>query len=182
MQLARADIGSVVGTLTSLGARIGCHAAADTLRILAGRPLLGTDVDDASLPLEAGLAAAVNYRKGCYLGQEAIAMMTYRGQMRRHLCWVSAAPETPALGPGLVPMAGAGWALRTADGKRAGRMGSAVILRDGQSVGLAMVQRKAFAPNVELWATADDGSQARVRVLGTTAPGVFLATTTEAGA
>lgn len=165
LSLARDDLGTLVALLTAHGATIGCHAAAEALRIFAGRPRLGIDVDDASLPPEAGLPATVNFRKGCYLGQEAIAIMTYRGQMRRHLSWVE---------PLGTPVPDQGWALRTVDGKRAGRMGSAVVLQDGRSIGLAMVQRKAFAVGAELVATGEDGASGRIRVLGTTVADVFV--------
>ncbi len=165
LTLARDDLAALVPLLTGQGATIGCHAAAEALRIFAGRPRLGIDVDDASLPPEAGLPATVHFRKGCYLGQEAIAMMTYRGQMRRHLSWVE------PLGS---PVPDQGWALRTVDGKRAGRMGSTVVLQDGRAIGLAMVQRKAFAVGAELVATGEDGITGRIRVLGTTVADVFV--------
>lgn len=164
LALRRDDLGRLVPALKTAGVALGCHAAQEALRILAGQAKLGVDVDDGSLPLEAGLGATVSYRKGCYLGQEAIAMMTYRGQMRRHLCWVEPLGEQKAE---------PGWQLRTVDGKRAGRMGSTVVLQDGRALGLAMVQRKAFAVGAELTGTGDDGTLARCKVLGTTIAGVF---------
>lgn len=187
LQLQRDDVGTLVPALLGLGAVVGCHAAAEALRILAGRPLLGVDVDDASLPLEAGLAASVSYRKGCYLGQEAIAMMTYRGQMRRHLCWVEPAASGPLSagtgamlpGPGLNPVPDAGALLRTTDGKRAGRMGSSVVLRDGRCLGLAMVQRKAYAAGAELTATGPDGGEVALRLLTTTVLGALAVAAVE---
>lgn len=166
LQIRRDDLATLVPALLAQGASTGCHAAQEVLRIRAGRPRVGIDVDDGSLPLEAGLRAAISYRKGCYMGQEAIAIMTYRGQMRRHLCWVAPAAGT-------VPLADAGWQLRTPDGKRAGRMGSMAVVADGNALGLAMVQRKSYAPGAELVATAEDGSTARIRVLATTEPDVF---------
>ena len=168
----QAHVDAVVTTLTAQGARPGTLGAVDALRILAGTPALGRDVEDGSLPIEVGLRAAVNYRKGCYVGQEAIAMMTYRGQLRRHLAWVDVLEGAP------LP----GWQLRTLDGKRAGKMGSAVDLGDGHVLGLATVQRKTFAAGVELVAEPDaaeatnnQGRPARVRVVATTTPDVFAA-------
>lgn len=166
LQIRRDDLSTLVPALLALGVKTGCHAAQEVLRIRAGRPRVGIDVDTGSLPLEAGLRAAISYRKGCYMGQEAIAMMTYRGQMRRHLCWVQPLGDNATL-------ADAGWQLRTADGKRAGRMGSMAVSTDGSALGLAMVQRKTYAPGAELVATADDGSTGRIRVLATTEPDVF---------
>lgn len=162
-QLPRDELGTVAAALLEAGATAGSHAAREALRIAEGSAALGDDVADGSLPIEFGLKAAVSFRKGCYLGQEAIAMMTYRGQIRRHLCWVSArGPQYPE----------AGWQLRTSDGKRAGRMGSSVRDADGRWLGLAMVQRKAYTPGGALEASDGDLTCA-VEVLGTTTPGVL---------
>ncbi len=166
IQIQRDQTAKVVAHLQSSGAKIGCHAATDAVRILAGRPLLGIDVDDASLPQEVGLKHSISYRKGCYLGQEAIAMMTYRGQMRRHLCWVERVGE-------ISPQTG--WTLRTLAGRRGGRVGSAFERQDGSWLGLAMVQRAAFAKDAELIAESGEGAQARVRIVAATAAEAFIA-------
>lgn len=166
LQMARDHLGDVAGAFLESGAQAGSHAAFEVLRIASGWPSLSAgDVDPGSLPLEIGLKSAVDYRKGCYMGQEAIAMMTYRGQIRRHLCWVEAQGDgQPA----------AGWTLRDAAGKRAGKMGSAVLMPGGRLWGLASVQRKAYAPGAVLTATSDDGATtAPVRVVTTTVPGVL---------
>lgn len=163
--IPRTRLGDVVDRLVAAGAEIGSHAATDTLRIACGWPQLGgRDIDDGSLPLEAGLKPTIDYRKGCYLGQEAIAMMTYRGQIRRHLCWVERSGELGA---------GCGWTLRTSEGKRAGRMGTSVQWPDGRWLGLAMVQRKAYARGGLLTASDDSGNSATIRILGTTVAGVL---------
>ncbi|MBI5610389.1 MAG: hypothetical protein HY902_16045 [Deltaproteobacteria bacterium] len=166
LQVARDHLGEVAGAFLEAGAQTGSHAAFEVLRIAGGWPSLSAgDVDPGSLPLEIGLKSAVDYRKGCYMGQEAIAMMTYRGQIRRHLCWIEGDGQ-PA----------AGWTLRDAAGKRAGKMGSAVLLPGGRLLGLASVQRKAYAPGAVLTALSDDGSAtAQVRVVTTTVPGVLAA-------
>ncbi len=164
--LPRDAVPELVAALTAAGARIGCHAAQDALRILAGEPLLRGDIEDGSLPLEVGLRGTVNYRKGCYVGQEAIAMMTYRGQLRRHLCWVTVLEGQPQ----------PGWQLRTEDGKRAGKMGTAVQLAGNRALGLATIARKVYVPGGVLLAQDEaTGERARVRVGATTQPDVFPA-------
>lgn len=61
-------------------------AELERLRIEAGTPLFGRDVDDRVLPAEAGLVArAVSFTKGCYPGQEPIARLHYRGHANRSL-------------------------------------------------------------------------------------------------
>jgi glycine cleavage system T protein len=53
--------------------------AYNLLRLEAGLPLYGVDFDDTTIILEAGLENAVSYNKGCYLGQETVAKIHYRG-------------------------------------------------------------------------------------------------------
>ncbi|HYV04015.1 MAG TPA: glycine cleavage T C-terminal barrel domain-containing protein, partial [Blastocatellia bacterium] len=57
----------------------------DSLRIEAGIPAYGVDVDETNMMLETGLADAVSFTKGCYTGQEAVAMATYRGHVSKKL-------------------------------------------------------------------------------------------------
>lgn len=60
--------------------------ALELLRIKAGTPRLGREIDDRMLPAEAGLdAQAVDFEKGCYPGQEPIARQHYRGKVNRTL-------------------------------------------------------------------------------------------------
>ena len=58
----------------------------ELLRIRAGTPRFGREIDDRVLPAEAGLdARAVDFEKGCYPGQEPIARQHYRGRVNRTL-------------------------------------------------------------------------------------------------
>lgn len=59
--------------------------ALDSLRIEAGVPVYGVDIDEANMLLETGLEDAVSFQKGCYTGQEAVAMATYRGHVSKKL-------------------------------------------------------------------------------------------------
>jgi folate-binding protein YgfZ len=62
------------------------EAAAECLRIERGRPRYGVDLDDTVIPGEAGLnERAVSFTKGCYVGQETVARLYYRGKPNRHL-------------------------------------------------------------------------------------------------
>jgi len=68
----------------------------ERLRILAGRPRWGHEIDDRVLPAEAGLTEThVSFTKGCYPGQEPIARLHYRGKANRELrvLEVEGAPE-----------------------------------------------------------------------------------------
>ncbi|MEA1902126.1 MAG: hypothetical protein U9N56_01210 [Actinomycetota bacterium] len=58
----------------------------ERLRILAGEPRWGIDVDEKTIPQEAGLVSvSVDFKKGCYLGQELVARIHNRGHVNRHL-------------------------------------------------------------------------------------------------
>jgi aminomethyltransferase len=71
----------------------------EVLRVEQGVPLFGVDMTEVTIPLEANLEHAINYKKGCYIGQEVIARATYRGQMNKKLVQLfvgDAAPEWKA--------------------------------------------------------------------------------------
>jgi folate-binding protein YgfZ len=58
----------------------------ECLRIETGRPRLGYDMDAETIPQEAGInERAVSFTKGCYVGQETVARLHYRGKPNRHL-------------------------------------------------------------------------------------------------
>ena len=59
----------------------------NAIRIEAGEPVMGIDVDEATIPQETGLVeAAVSFSKGCFLGQELVARLDSRnGRVNRHL-------------------------------------------------------------------------------------------------
>lgn len=60
--------------------------ALEVLRIRAGTPRFGKEIDDRVLPAEAGLdERAVSFTKGCYPGQEPVARLRYRGHANRRL-------------------------------------------------------------------------------------------------
>ena len=78
----------------------GCAAgwqALETLRVEAGLPRFGADMDETTLPPEAGLEArAVSYSKGCYIGQEIIARIRTYGQVARALRGLRLPDDLPA--------------------------------------------------------------------------------------
>ncbi len=60
--------------------------AVETLRIEAGIPRYGVDMDENTIPIEAGIESrAISYTKGCYIGQEVIARIHSGGHVNRHL-------------------------------------------------------------------------------------------------
>ena len=102
----------------------------ELLRIRAGTPAWGKEIDDRVLPAEAGLTErAVSFTKGCYPGQEPIARLHYRGHANRGLR-VLRLPELPAPETEL-----------SYEGKSVGRITSAAPTGDG-AVALAYVRRE----------------------------------------
>ncbi len=61
------------------GVTLAGEAAYDALRVEAGAPRWGAEIDGRVLPTEAGLEDAVSWTKGCYVGQEAVVMARRRG-------------------------------------------------------------------------------------------------------
>ena len=60
--------------------------AAECLRVESGRPRFGIDFDSDTIPQEAGLnERGVSFTKGCYVGQETVARLHYKGKPNRHL-------------------------------------------------------------------------------------------------
>ena len=63
----------------------GSAEAFEILRIEAGTPRFGAELGPDVLPAEVGLEAAISFDKGCYTGQEIVARVESRGQVRRRL-------------------------------------------------------------------------------------------------
>jgi folate-binding protein YgfZ len=81
-----ADTATLRSALEDAGAVTVGEAAVDCLRVEHGRPRYGTDLDDTVIPQEAGLnERAVSFTKGCYVGQETVARLYYRGKPNRQL-------------------------------------------------------------------------------------------------
>jgi folate-binding protein YgfZ len=73
-------VDAMIETLQSFGVRPCAGALFDALRISAGRPAFGVDMNDETIPLEAGLLErAISTSKGCYVGQEIIIRVLHRG-------------------------------------------------------------------------------------------------------
>jgi tRNA-modifying protein YgfZ len=81
-----ADHDAVRAALQHAGAQPVSEQAAEIVRVERGRPRYGVDIDDTTIPQEAGLnERAVSFTKGCYVGQETVARLHYRGKPNRHL-------------------------------------------------------------------------------------------------
>lgn len=81
-QAAQATFGK---TLTDSGAREIGPAEVELRRVQHGIAKVGVDAGSSDLPQEAGLERALHFNKGCYLGQEVIARLHFRGHVNRRL-------------------------------------------------------------------------------------------------
>jgi folate-binding protein YgfZ len=123
---------------------------AELVRIEQGIPRWGRELTDQIIPTEANLeAAAIDYAKGCYIGQEVISRIKMSGQTNKRLCGlvsVSGAPLRP--GMRLVPGEGegkdAGWVTSAARSSRLGKeIALGYVKRGFNSVGSRL---RAFPP------------------------------------
>jgi folate-binding protein YgfZ len=124
--------GDVRAALEAAGAVAVGEAAAEVVRVERGRPRWGLDLDDSVIPQEAGLNdRAVSFTKGCYVGQETVARLFYRGKPNRQLRGLKLS-EPVATGTPLQL------------GERAvGRVGSSVVSPRLGPIALALLRREA---------------------------------------
>jgi folate-binding protein YgfZ len=130
---AAADAPAVKAALAEAGAVEVSEAAADLLRVEAGRPRFGVDIDDTTIPQEAGLNdRAVSFTKGCYVGQETVARLFYKGKPNRHLRGLRLSSDAVATGD----------PLRLGD-REVGRVGTVTLSPTLGPIALALVRREA---------------------------------------
>jgi folate-binding protein YgfZ len=129
-----AAVDAVQASLLAAGARVGAPEDAEAARILAGWPRMGAEIEERTLPQEVRYdeIGGVSYTKGCYVGQETVARLHFRGHTNRDLrgvVWERELDEAPGSGE-----------LRLAD-KVVGDVRS-VLRLDGRALGLALVRRE----------------------------------------
>jgi len=143
------DAARVRDELERAGAIPVPEGAAEARRVETGRPRYGIDLDDTVIPQEAGLnERAVSFTKGCYVGQETVARLHYKGKPNRHLRGLRLSGPAPSGAP-----------LRLGE-REVGRLGSVAHSPRFGDIALALVRREA-APGDEL-AVGDDGTSATV--------------------
>lgn len=124
----------LIGADPPEGAELISPAEFEALRVAAGLPWFGVDIDAQTLPLEARQRAAISLDKGCYMGQETVSRQVRRGHVNRLLVALRFEGPAPAAGAAL-----------TRDGREAGRVTSAA-----GAFGLGMVRSEDAAPGTRL--------------------------------
>jgi aminomethyltransferase len=136
------------------GVRRAGFEALEVLRVEQGLLRFGSDYGPENFPQETGLEEAVSYTKGCYLGQEVVARIHYRGGVQKM-------PRGLVFEEGASPQPGA---AVLADGRESGTVTSVVRSPAlDRSVGLAILHRRAAAPGTRL--DVAGGGTAEVREL-----------------
>lgn len=129
--------------LKNLGAvQIGDQAF-ETLRIEQGTPRYGVDMDETNVVLETGIDAAVNFNKGCYIGQEIIARIHFRGHVAKKLMGLVFDDENADINHGDE--------IKTLDDKNAGKITSVTFSpKLGKKIALGYVRYAFLEKGTEL--------------------------------
>jgi folate-binding protein YgfZ len=155
---AAAEADELTAALLARGATQVSQQAAECVRIERGRPRFGMDLDDTVIPQEAGLnERAVSFTKGCYVGQETVARLHYKGRPNRHLRGLClSAPAAP------------GDELMLGE-RSVGRLGSVAVSPRLGPIALALLRREAEPGSVvgvgASSANGEHGASAKVLAL-----------------
>ncbi len=137
------------------------QTAWEALRIEAGVPRWGAEIDERYNPLEANLGRDIDWVKGCYIGQEVVARLNTYHKVQKYLV-------TVAFEPGSAPVSGAPLLV---DGATAGALTSAAYSpAAARTIGLGYLRTQHVRPNAQVTAVTE-GGQAVVGVV-TRAPEV----------
>ncbi|HEY3114633.1 MAG TPA: glycine cleavage T C-terminal barrel domain-containing protein [Gemmatimonadaceae bacterium] len=142
-------VGLLKAKFQSAGIAAGGKDTWEIARIESGRPQWGTDMDDSTLPQEANFdeLGAISYTKGCYIGQETVARVHFRGHVNRFLRRIRFVTR---------PAPPKGAELVDETGKVIGDIRSAALSPRFGGVALGMVRRE-IAPGTTLQARWDGG-------------------------
>jgi folate-binding protein YgfZ len=142
----------LIAALLEAGAVEVSPEAVEIVRVEAGVPRFGAEMDAATMPAEASIVEdAVSFTKGCYIGQETVARLHYKGKPNRHLRGLKL---SAAAAPGAPLRLGV---------KEVGTLGGAVVSPALGPIGLAIVRREA-QPGAQLL-VGEDGVTAEVVAL-----------------
>ncbi len=153
----RGSAGKVAGMLRAQGKDLGLDEldpeSFDVLRIEAGTPVFGREVTEKNLPQEIGRdVQAINFVKGCYLGQETVARLDALGHVNQVLKGLLLSVQAAAPAPG---------SILEADGKRVGFVTSSALSPGWNApIALAMVRSSHARGGAELLVKPNESSAA----------------------
>jgi folate-binding protein YgfZ len=152
--LAPAGAAAVWDALVRGGAKPAGSEALEMFRLAAGIPQYGPDISERYLPQESDQEQALNFRKGCYIGQEIVERVHSRALLHRKLTGFEVDGPPPAPGTKIQQ-----------DGKEVGEITSALAVpgnHGDRTVALGYLRTEARNPGAEL---SVNGARAVVRLL-----------------
>ena len=150
--LPSAQISALRDALIHAGAKVVGDAVLELLRVAAGIPRYGQDIRERDLPQETEQARALNFNKGCYIGQEIVERIRSRGAVHRKFTGFNIQGELPAPGTKV-----------ELDGKEVGEITSvASVPAEGSvhQVGLGYIRREHATPGKKVRIGGSDASVA----------------------
>jgi folate-binding protein YgfZ len=146
--VSASEAASLWAALSSDGARAVGFDALDILRVEAGQPRYGVDMDETNVVLEAVSDDAVSFTKGCYIGQEIIARIHWRGHVAKKLTglWFDEQGDAKRADK-----------VRTPDSKEIGRLTSTAFSpRLNRLIALGYIKYDYLAPGTEVRVLSGD--------------------------
>jgi len=137
--LPRESAGRLWEAIVAAGAIPVGAEALEMWRIVAGIPRYGTDIRERDLPQETAQEYALNFSKGCYIGQEIVERIRSRGAVHRRFTGFSFGDQAPAPGTKI-----------ERDGRELGEITSVAVLPWGRAVGLGYLRREAGGPGTTI--------------------------------
>ena len=135
--------GEFLNELKSQNAVEISDALYEVLRIENGVAKYGVDVDETNVVLESGLDEAVNFKKGCYIGQEIIARIHFRGHVAKKLTGLIFEDENANIN--------SGDEIKSLEDKNAGKITSVTFSpKLGKTIALALVRYEFLAEETQL--------------------------------
>lgn len=145
---SQAELSAIAEKFAAHGGSVLEDAEAEILRVEAGTPIYGVDLDEDRMPAEAGLDDAISYTKGCYLGQEVVVRLRDRGHLNRKLSLLK------LIDGGKPPVHGT--RLAHPEKPNAGVITSAVFSPRSGLIALGYIHRVAWEPGTRLELVGED--------------------------
>jgi len=131
--------GAMWEALAGAGATPVGAEALEMWRIAAGIPRYDVDIRERDLPQETGQEQALNFSKGCYIGQEIVERIRSRGAVHRRFTGFSFEGPSPTVG-----------AKIERGGREVGEITSVTTLPSGRAIGLGYLRREAGGPGTTI--------------------------------
>ena len=147
--LERDHLPMIRDALADAGARTISEETFETLRIEAGVPRYGVDIDETNVVTETNLDDAVSFTKGCYVGQEIIVRIKHRGHVAKKLIGIVLSDANPV---------SRNAKITSAEGKEIGRVKSSTFSpRLNCAIALAYLKYDYIVPGTAVKIISADG-------------------------